>query len=771
MRTSLAALLAFGLAGLQFIAVLLVVLSSYLTSERTLLNHARALLTDVGMNATEHTKGFLDPARGAAELAARLAQHRVVASDNTVLLEQFLFQQLRVTPNFSGLYYGDQDGNFVYIMRTDGPGPFRSKIVQTSPERSVKLMWRNEDFSIVHSATDPEDTFDPRTRPWYQRAHEKMTTIWTEPYIFFSARAPGITLASPVFGNDGSIRGVVGVDIEISSISEFLSRLRIGLSSKALMINENGDVIAHPKLDLIRTENSDGSLRFTQINELDDPIARAAFGTTGAAMSDTPSRRATFTEFEFEGAAYVAGVMPVISEELPWTIAVYAPENDFIGEIKKNRADNIWIAALVAVITGLIGLALANFIHRPVRAFAVRSALISQGEIDPSEPQPRTYSELAEANQTLVRQIVERKKTEREYGLTFDRSSRGMAQIAPETGGFLKVNDRFSKLTGYSPDELAKMDYTDLMPPGAASLFQPHILAQDESFATHREAQLLRKDGTLINLTVNAILIRDHNGKPLHTVVAFDDITETKIKEAQITQLSRDLSLLARGETMGELAAGLAHEVNQPLAAIAQNADTALLLAKQAADCPKELHETLAEIEKQALRAGDIIRALRGFIRKEEVTAEPFDLAQLLEQTLILVQAEASEMGVTITTDVPALPPVPANRVQIAQVLVNLMRNAIEAMVKTDPDNRLLTVSASQNQDMVCVCVTDTGPGVDASISLFSKFETTKATGMGLGLSICRSLVEANGGKLWLDSDHAGGARFCFTLPLQPQTK
>lgn len=128
-------------------------------------------------------------------------------------------------------------------------------------------------------------------------------------------------------------------------------------------------------------------------------------------------------------------------------------------------------------------------------------------------------------------------------------------------------------------------------------------------------------------------------------------------------------------------------------------------------------------------------------------------------------------MGVTITTDVPALPPVPANRVQIAQVLVNLMRNAIEAMVKTDPDNRLLTVSASQNQDMVCVCVTDTGPGVDASISLFSKFETTKATGMGLGLSICRSLVEANGGKLWLDSDHAGGARFCFTLPLQPQTK
>ena len=135
MRNSLAALLALGLAGLQFIAVLAVVLTSYLTSERTLLNHARSLLTDVGYNATEHTKGFLDPARSAAELAARLAQHRVVASDDSALLEQFLFQQLRVTPNFSGLYYGDENGSFVMVMRTETEGRFRSKIVLTKPRR------------------------------------------------------------------------------------------------------------------------------------------------------------------------------------------------------------------------------------------------------------------------------------------------------------------------------------------------------------------------------------------------------------------------------------------------------------------------------------------------------------------------------------------------------------------------------------------------------------------------------------------------------------
>lgn len=768
MRNSLAALLALGLAGLQFIAVLAVVLSSYLTSERTLLNHARSLLTDVGYNATEHTKGFLDPARSAAELAARLAQHRVVASDDSAQLEQFLFQQLRVTPNFSGLYYGDETGNFVMIMRTETPNRFRSKIIQTQPQRSVKFIWRNEDFSAIETKLDPEDAFDPRTRPWYQRAVEKKGTIWTDPYIFFSAKAPGITLASPVFGNDGSIRGVVGVDIEISSISNFLSKLRIGTSGKALMINQNGDVIAHPNQELIQTVNSDGSLRFTQIDEIEDPIARTAFGSTGLNVADTATRRrTTFSEITYDDASYVASVMPVISNELPWTIAVYAPEDDFIGEIKKNRAANIWIAAAVAIVTGLIGLALANFIYRPVRAFAVRSALISQGEIDPSEPMPKTYSELSEANASLVRQIVERKKTEREYGLTFDRSSRGMAQIAPESGRFLKANSTFSDMTGYSTGELAGMDYADLTPPEDAGAFRPLTPMQDEDFATHREARLIRKDGSTISVTVNAILIRDHNGQPLHAVVAFDDITETKVKEGQIAQLNRDLSHLARGETMGELAAGLAHEVNQPLAAIAQNADTALLVVDRAKDSPPELREILTEIEKQSLRAGEIIRALRGFIRKEEVSTEPFDLSELLEQTKILVQPEATEAGVTIQTELPPLPPVAANRVQIAQVLVNLMRNAIEAMLKADPTLRQVTVSARRVGGQIEVFVTDTGPGVDPAINLFTKFETTKPTGMGLGLSICRSLIEANGGKLWLDLDYPGGARFCFTLPVR----
>ncbi len=280
MKQSLGASLAIGLAGLQFVAILLVVFSSYLTSEQALMRHTRDLLRDVGVNTIEHSRGFLNPARGAAELAAQLAQNSVIASEDTPMLEQLLFQQLRISPQFAGLYFGREDGSFVMVMRSPGEaGEFRSKIISfPGDKRRTEMIWRDENFAVVTRRQDPADRFDPRDRPWYQKAKAELTTIWTDPYIFFSSQQPGITLAAPVLRPGGGMRGAVGVDIEISMISEFLSRLNIGQHGKALIINHNGDVIAHPDAGLIKAQNADGTLRFADIREIGDPIARAAFG-------------------------------------------------------------------------------------------------------------------------------------------------------------------------------------------------------------------------------------------------------------------------------------------------------------------------------------------------------------------------------------------------------------------------------------------------------------------------------------------------------------
>ena len=765
MKFSLGMILALCLAGLQFVAVTIVVFSSFLTSEKVLLEHARDLLSDVGTNTIEHSKGFLRPAKGAVELATRLAESHVIASDNFKQLEKLLFQQLQISPQFAGVFYGDEAGNFVYVMRSDGPGPFRSKIVMVEGNgRSTELIWRDERFSVVEHQSDKADTYDPRARPWYQSAKAELSSIWTDPYIFFTSQKPGITAASPVFDGDGGLRGVVGVDIGIEAISEFLSRLDIGESGTALILNRNGDVIAHPDQHLMRKENGDGTFRFVNIREIDDPVAHAAFSGLVAGAEVSVDREVA-SRFNYGGSTYVSTVMPMISDELPWTIAVYAPEADFTGQIKDNRTQNVWIAVAIAIASGGVGLLLANYIHKPVRAFAVRASLVSQGEVSASDVLPKTYRELERANETLVQAIAERKKSEAEYGRTFDLASRGMAQIQANTGKLIRVNKKFANMLGLDNDDVSHLTVHDISHPDdpVSAVFLED--GRDGGSEYSPEKRYLRKDGKSFWVSENVIVIRDDFGVPIHAVVTVDDITERKAAERKIQQLNLDLSHSARVNAMGQMATGLAHELNQPLLAISQNMDTALFLLREQSGKEDELKIILQESDRQAHRAGDIIKALRGFVKKEGVEKEAFDFVELLEQTLHLVRPEAKERGISIKTTVENLEPVYGSRVQIAQVLLNLLRNAIEALAGVDTNERLVKIAAKNTGSGVWISIADTGPGFAQDVDLFEQFHTTKKDGMGLGLSICRTIVEAHRGKIWYQRDENGNSQFCFSLP------
>lgn len=771
MKLSLGVVLAVCLAGLQFLAVFAVVMSSYFTSEKALLEHARSLLSDVATNTIEHSKGFLTPARGAAELAARLAENQIVSSNNSALLEKLLFQQLQTAPQFAGLFYGSADGDFVYVMKSDGPGPFRTKIVRNgSAGRTTTLIWRNDSFDIVEIRDDPEDLYDPRNRPWYQRAKDTSALAWTDPYIFFTSQEPGITVASPVVAPDGFVRGVIGVDIEISAISDFLSHLKVGQLGNALILNRNGDVIAHPDLNLIKTENDDGTFRFLSINEIGDPIARSAFGTF---LSDGEVQVETeiSSTFKYNDADYVSVLKPIESDTLPWTIAVYAPETDFTAGIRTNRTQNIGIAAVVAGLTAILGLLIARHIHRPVRALALRATQISRGEYDEDTPFPKTFRELESANETMTREIARRKKSELEYGRTFDLSSRGMAQISPEDGAFLRVNKKFARITGYSPSKLLGMSITDIVHKDAENELSMLTDAGGGGKEYMREARLRRKSGESAWVMLNAVMIHDENDMPLHTVITLDDVTEAKEAEAQIRKLNADLTHHARLNTMGEMAAGIAHEINQPLTAITQNADAALSTATAHEKPDPELVGILKELDEQAHRAGDIIRSLRSFIRKDDTKRALVDLHELIPQTVRLVQAEARENDVELTTQLSAVPKFVGNRVQIAQVLINLMRNAIDSVSAQERDGpRTVLVQANSLDDTTIeLCVEDNGPGVDPKIDPFAQFETTKPDGMGLGLSISRGIMEAHGGRLHHEKTPDGTTRFCCTFRVEGQ--
>jgi len=251
------------------------------------------------------------------------------------------------------------------------------------------------------------------------------------------------------------------------------------------------------------------------------------------------------------------------------------------------------------------------------------------------------------------------------------------------------------------------------------------------------------------------------------------DLTERQESEARLNAAQGELARLSRLNELGEMASTLAHELNQPLAAIANYVQGCLRLLNQLSDGNVEMMRgALQETAKQALRAGDIIRHLREFTTRGDTDKAPEDIKKLVEEAGALALVGSRERGIHTEFEFSADDAaVLVDRIQIQQVLTNLMRNAIEAM--RDTSRRELVVRTMGNDERsIRVEVADTGPGIAEEIAerLFQPFVTSKASGMGIGLSISRRIIQSHGGDLTYHRNDAGGATFSFTLPIVQET-
>jgi C4-dicarboxylate-specific signal transduction histidine kinase len=250
------------------------------------------------------------------------------------------------------------------------------------------------------------------------------------------------------------------------------------------------------------------------------------------------------------------------------------------------------------------------------------------------------------------------------------------------------------------------------------------------------------------------------------------DVTRRHAAEDRQREQEEKLGLTSRLVTMGEMASSLAHELNQPLTAIANYCMglSARIRTRQRSGQPPEPDETLEALGKtaaQAERAGMVIRRIREFVKRSEPERRPCEAAAIIDETLGLAEIEARKHGIRIAVDLaPALPTLLADPILVEQVLLNLIRNALEAM--QGQRRRELRVGVSLRADWVEFSVSDTGPGLsaEAAAKLFEPFFTTKQEGMGMGLNICRSIVESHQGRLWTEPAADGGCVFRFTLPV-----
>src|SRR6185436_218693 len=246
------------------------------------------------------------------------------------------------------------------------------------------------------------------------------------------------------------------------------------------------------------------------------------------------------------------------------------------------------------------------------------------------------------------------------------------------------------------------------------------------------------------------------------------DLTERKRAAEALRALQMELAHASRLATMGQLAASIAHEVNQPIGAVRNNAHAALrFLAGDPPDLA-EVRDALECVVSDTYRAGDILGGIRDQIKKAPPRKGRVDLSEAVEEVIALVRGELLNNHVAVHARLAqGLPAVHGDRVQLQQVMLNLIVNAIEAMASLDEGARELAVSTASSPEGLLVAIADSGPGIAAEDRerIFGSFFTTKPAGVGIGLSICRSIIEAHGGRLWADAHQPHGAVFRFTLP------
>jgi len=336
---------------------------------------------------------------------------------------------------------------------------------------------------------------------------------------------------------------------------------------------------------------------------------------------------------------------------------------------------------------------------------------------------------------------------------------------------FIMTNSAFQTMVGYTEEELKKITPLDITPASERETNQALFSELQQGKRQHFELikRLRRKDGQLIWIQLYVFRIADRAETGQHTFGMVFDITEKMQAQDALQAAHAELGRSAHVSRMGAMTASIAHEMNQPLAAVVGFGSAGLRWLEQTPPAIDRARECLRNIVRAGQSAADVLESVRAMFKSKKLANVPIDLNQLIEEALTLVQGAVKKHDIAVRIELDrAIMPVAGNRIQLQQVLFNLVINAIEAM-ESVADRTLLIKSEREDSGEVRISVEDSGTGIEPQHidKIFGSFFTTKVEGMGMGmgLSICRSIVESHGGRLWASPGRSRGAVFQFTLP------
>ena len=363
---------------------------------------ARQRAQEAVLHSIAATEDYFKPAELAVEEGQLLLSDHILGPDKPEPLERYFFGQLRLRPLLAGLYVGNSAGEFFYVMRSNEKveGGTRTKVIRNGPRgREVELTWRRPDYAIVKSEQDPADTYDPRARDWYRFAVERRGRVWTEPYIFFTSRKPGITLASAIIGKDGATEAVLGVDIEISEISRYLAGTSLLRGKSVYISTSEGKVIAHSSASVVLPDSASGdnALRFRVISELPgiegtlDERVRKGLGT----------RSANVWEADADGQNYFVAVGRMSNIDWPWQLVVTVPRARQLEPASGSTIILIGVIGLAALFACAVGYAMSRAVGAPMAQLLTNAQLARNGNIELMEDVNTGSREIGEIDEIL----------------------------------------------------------------------------------------------------------------------------------------------------------------------------------------------------------------------------------------------------------------------------------------------------------------------------------------------------------------------------------
>ena len=234
--------------------------------------HAHDIMDNISAFAIDKTKNYMNKAVDAVKLTQRLGRQHILDNKNNKALELYFYDQLQLNKELSAIYFGKKNGDFIMVLRNKNG--FMSRIITNDEKnkRSVKTIFYDKSFKFLSENNKNRD-YDPRQRPWYKLAKKNKEAIWTDPYVFFTLKQPGITTAAPFYDKDEKFQGVVGVDIQISELSQFIGSLKLSKNSKVFIIDKSLKIVTFPNIQTVHVDAKTSKTRILKIDEINDDVA------------------------------------------------------------------------------------------------------------------------------------------------------------------------------------------------------------------------------------------------------------------------------------------------------------------------------------------------------------------------------------------------------------------------------------------------------------------------------------------------------------------